>query len=51
MHYVGANIHGLSDGYDYIDDSADMEGIRETFQQIFTAMNQPQHFDMMMQSV
>ena len=51
MHYVGANIHGLSDGYDYIDDTADMDSIRETFQQIFTAMKQPQHFDMMMQSV
>ena len=51
MHYVGANIHGLSDGYDYIDDTADMDSIRETFQQIFVAMKQPQHFDMMMQSV
>ncbi|MCM1362329.1 MAG: AAA family ATPase [Clostridiales bacterium] len=51
MHYVGANIHGLSDGYDYIDDTADMDSIRETFKQIFTAMKQPQHFDMMMQSV
>ena len=51
LHYVGANIHGLSDGYDYIDDTADMESIRETFQQIFIAMKQPQHFDMMMQSV
>lgn len=51
LHYVGANIHGLSDGYEYVDDSADLESLRETFQQIFVAMQQPQHFDMMMQSV
>ena len=51
LHYVGANIHGLSDDYDYIDDATDMENIRKTFRQIFIAMNQPQHFDMMMQSV
>ena len=39
------------DGFNYVDGSEDIEQMRETFKCIFTALEQEQHFDMMMEPV
>lgn len=40
LRYVGSDLHGFNDGLDYIDGTANVETIRDTFHKIFTAMEQ-----------
>lgn len=42
---------GFNDGFTYVDGSEDIEQMRETFKCIFTALDQEQHFNMMMETV
>lgn len=51
LRYVGSDLHGFNDGLDYIDGTTNVETIRDTFHKIFTAMEQEQHYEMMMNSV
>ncbi len=51
LHYVGSDTTGFNDGFNYIEGTEDADTIRETFECIFTAMDQRQHYLMMMDSV
>ena len=51
LHYVGSDQVGFNDGFTYVDGSEDIEQMRETFKCIFIALDQEQHFDMMMETV
>lgn len=51
LHYVGSDLQGFNDGLDYIDGTTEAETIRNTFHKIFVAMEQEQHYEMMMNSV
>lgn len=51
LRYVGSDLQGFNDGLDYIDGTTDTETIRNTFHKIFIAMEQEQHYEMMMNSV
>ena len=48
LSYISANSIGINDGINYVDDCIDVDQCRETFQMIFTLMNQGQHYNMMM---
>ena len=51
LHYVGSDQVGFNDGFNYVDGFEDIEQMRETFKCIFTALDQEQHFDMMMDTI
>ena len=51
LHYVGSDMVGFNDGFNYIEGTEDADTIRETFDCILTAMDQRQHYLMMMESV
>ena len=51
LRYVGSDLHGFNDGLDYIDGTTDVETIRDTSHKIFAAIEQEQHYEMMMNSV
>lgn len=48
LSYISATQIGLSDDLHYVDDSLNVNECRETFQMLFTIMNQDQHYNKMM---
>ncbi|MCD7711801.1 MAG: AAA family ATPase, partial [Firmicutes bacterium] len=46
--YINASSIGMNDGMDYVEECLDTGECRNIFEMIFEAMNQKQHFDMMM---
>lgn len=50
LHYIGSDTHGFNDGLNYIEGSEDADKIKETFKCIFTAMEQEQHYKMMIET-
>lgn len=48
LSYIAANVSGVNDGMNYVDDCVDVEMCRDTFRMIFKYMAQEQHFNMMM---
>ena len=48
--YINANSIGMNDGMDFVDESLNVEECRQIFEMIFDAMNQRQHYDMMMRN-
>ena len=51
LHYVGAEMMGFNDGFNYNEDAENIDNIKETFECIFKAMDQEQHLNMMLESV
>ena len=49
LHYIGSDARGFNDGLNYVEGSEDVNQIRETFKCIFIAMEQEQHYNMMME--
>lgn len=50
LHYIGTDMQGFNDGLNYIEGSEDAEKIKETFKCIYIAMEQEQHYQMMMET-
>lgn len=50
LHYIGTDTQGFNDGLNYIEDSEDAEKIKETFKCIYIAMEQEQHYQMMLET-
>lgn len=48
LSYISANSFGMNDGLNYVDNCMDVIQCRETFEMIFTYMEQAQHYKMMM---
>ena len=48
LSYISANSVGFSDGLNYVDDCADIELYKAVFKLIFEALEQEQHYKMMM---
>lgn len=48
LSYLGSHAAGMGDGLHYIDDCTDMEQYKAVFRLIFTALDQEQHYKMMM---
>lgn len=48
LSYLNANSAGLSDGLNYVDDCTDIELHKTVFKLIFEALEQEQHYKMMM---
>ena len=48
LSYISASSVGFSDGLNYVDDCADINLYRKVFQLIFEALQQEQHYNMMM---
>lgn len=48
LSYISANSVGFSDGLNYVDDCADIELYKTVFKMIFEALEQEQHYRMMM---
>ncbi len=46
--YINASSIGMNDGMDYVEECLNASECRSIFEMIFTAMNQKQHYDMMM---
>lgn len=46
--YINASSIGMSDGMDFVEDCLNAEECRRIFEMIFDAMEQKQHYDMMM---
>lgn len=46
--YINASSIGMNDGMDYVEECLNAAECRSIFEMIFTAMNQKQHYDMMM---
>lgn len=49
LRYIGSNKDGFNDGLDYIEGHEHVDSVKEAFKSIFTAMEQEQHYQMMMQ--
>lgn len=45
--YINANSIGMNDGMDFVEEALNAEECRQIFEMIFDAMNQRQHYDMM----
>lgn len=50
LRFLGSEKYYFNDGLDYIEDSADMDEIRNTFKLIFDTMDQAQHYNMMIET-
>ena len=48
LSYLGASSVGFSDGLNYVDDCVDIELYKSVFKLIFEALEQEQHYKMMM---
>ncbi len=48
LSYISVNSVGLSDGLNYVDDCADISLYKDVFRLIFEALQQEQHYNMMM---
>ena len=48
LSYINASSIGMSDGKDFVEDCLNAEECRNIFEMIFDAMEQKQHYDMMM---
>ena len=48
LSYINASSIGMSDGMDFVEDCLNAEECRRIFEMIFDAMEQKQHYDMMM---
>ena len=46
--YINASSIGMNDGMDYVEECLDAAECRNIFEMIFDAMDQKQHYDMMM---
>ncbi len=51
LSYVGSDQVGFNEGLNYVEESEDIDQIKETFKCIFIALDQKQHYDMMMEAV
>ena len=51
LRYVGSDHQGFNAGFDYVDDTEDIDSLKATFKKIFEAMGQDQHYRMMMETV
>jgi len=51
LRYIGPDRQGFNDGLNYIEGSESPEKIKDTFERIFKAMGQEQHYQMMMDAV
>ena len=51
LQYVGSDHQGFNAGFDYVDDTEDISSLKSTFEKIFEAMGQDQHYRMMMDTV
>lgn len=51
LQYVGSDHQGFNAGFDYVDDTEDISSLGSTFEKIFEAMGQDQHYRMMMDTV
>lgn len=51
LRYIGSDLQGFNDGLDYEEGSIEVDAIRNTFHKIFIAMEQEQHYEMMMNTV
>ncbi|MEG2483689.1 MAG: AAA family ATPase [Lachnospiraceae bacterium] len=50
LHYIGTDTQGFNDGLNYVEGSEDADKIKETFKCIFIAMEQEQHYQMMVET-
>lgn len=50
LSYINANSIGMNDGMDFVDESLNAAECRQIFEMIFDAMNQRQHYDMMIRN-
>ena len=50
LHYIGSDTQEFNDGLHYVEGSEEPERIKETFKCIFTAMEQEQHYKMMIEA-
>ena len=50
LHYIGSDTQGFNDGLNYIESSEDAQRIKETFKCIYIAMEQEQHYQMMVET-
>ncbi|NLB05161.1 MAG: hypothetical protein GX839_06780, partial [Fastidiosipila sp.] len=48
LSYINANSVGFSDGLNYVDDCTDITLYKDVFKLIFEALEQEQHYKMMM---
>ena len=48
LRYIGSDTRGFNDGLNYVEGSEDADKIKETFHRIFIAMEQEQHYQMML---
>lgn len=48
LSYINASSVGISDGLHYVDDCTDIAQYKEVFKLIFEALQQEQHYKMMM---
>ena len=48
LSYINASSIGMSDGMDFVEDCLNADECRRIFEMIFDAMEQKQHYDMMM---
>lgn len=51
LRYIGSDSWGFNDGLNFIEGSEDTQRIKDTFERIFKAMGQEQHYQMMMDAV
>jgi hypothetical protein len=51
LSYISTNTIGVSDGLNYIDDCTDASLYKTVFMMIFEALQQDQHYDMMMNEI
>ena len=48
LSYISASSAGFSDGLNYVDDCVDIDVYKNVFKTIFEALEQEQHYNMMM---
>lgn len=51
LQYIGSNQQGFNDGFDYVDDTEDIDALKSAFVKIFEAVGQDQHYRMMIENV
>ena len=51
LQYVGSDTQGFNAGFDYVEDTEDIQSLKSTFEKVFEIMGQDQHYRMMMETV
>ena len=51
LQYVGSDTQGFNAGFDYVEDTEDIQSLKSTFEKLFEIMGQDQHYRMMMETV